>query len=48
MEVLVNLNAPALFEVHGNSGTIDCGGSSTVDGDLNGDIDAGGSVYCKK
>ena len=35
-------------EVHGDSGEIDCGGSCTVGGNVNGDIDAGGSVRCSR
>ena len=31
-------------EVHGNSGSIDCGGSCTVDGEVKGNIDAGGFI----
>lgn len=52
-KVIVNGNVNEIdcsgtVEVHGNSGSIDCSGSCTVDGDVNGNIDAGGSVKCRR
>lgn len=35
-------------EVHGDAGNIDCGGSCEIAGAVNGDVDAGGSVRCRR
>lgn len=34
------------IEVYGNVGKLDCTGSATINGDVNGYVDAGGSVTC--
>ena len=38
-------NTPKI-EVHGNVGELDCKGSATINGDVKGHVDAGGSVHC--
>ena len=45
-KVIVDGKTIRSVEVHGNSGSIDCGGSCEVSGDVKGDIDAGGSETC--
>ena len=42
-----NINTSASVGVNGNVGSIDCGGSCSVEGDVTGEIDCGGSCTVK-
>ena len=43
-----NIDAGGSVTVSGNAKNIDCGGSASVGGSVEGSIDAGGSVICRR